>query len=42
MFAARDRRRVPAHWLRFDTRRSVLASSKSNRKAERPVNTILN
>ncbi|MGH9172477.1 MAG: CRISPR-associated endonuclease Cas1 [Acidimicrobiales bacterium] len=41
-FAVQDRRRVPAHWSRFDGRRSVLASSSSNRKAERPVNAMLN
>jgi CRISPR/Cas system-associated endonuclease Cas1 len=42
MFATRDRRRVPAHWTRYEGRRSVLASSVQNRKAERPVNAILN
>lgn len=41
-FATRDEARVPDHWLRFDTRRSVLASANANRKAERPVNAILN
>jgi CRISPR-associated endonuclease Cas1 len=41
-FATQDRRRVPSHWTRYDGRRSVLASSKSNRKAERPVNALLN
>jgi hypothetical protein len=33
---------VPAHWSTFEGRRSVLASSSANRKAERPVNALLN
>jgi CRISPR/Cas system-associated endonuclease Cas1 len=41
-FAATDRPRVPAHWHLFETRRSVLASANANRKAERPVNALLN
>lgn len=41
-FATQDRRRVPAHWCRYEGRRSVLASANGNRKAERPVNAILN
>ena len=41
-FAARDRARVPAHWGTFVGRRSVLASSSANRKAERPANALLN
>ena len=41
-FAAQDRKRVPPHWAVFETRRSVLASANSNRKAERPVNVLLN
>ena len=41
-FAAKDRGRVPAHWSTFEGRRSVLASSSANRKAERPVNASLN
>jgi CRISPR-associated protein Cas1 len=41
-FAPADRRRIPPHWSRFEGRRSVLASSASNRKAERPVNSVLN
>ena len=41
-FATADRRRIPPHWSRFEGRRSVLASSASNRKAERPVNAALN
>jgi CRISPR-associated endonuclease Cas1 len=41
-FAGRDRRRVPAHWGRFEGRRSVLASTNSNRRAERPINAVLN
>ncbi|MHB1774995.1 MAG: CRISPR-associated endonuclease Cas1 [Acidimicrobiales bacterium] len=41
-FATRDARRIPSHWLRYDGRRSVLASANGNRKAERPVNAICN
>jgi hypothetical protein len=41
-FATRDRRRIPPHWSRYEGRRSVLASAASNRKAERPVNAMLN
>lgn len=41
-FAAADRRRIPGHWSRFDTRRTMLASGGGNRRAERPVNAILN
>jgi len=41
-FATKDRRRIPPHWSRYEGRRSVLASAASNRKAERPVNTMLN
>jgi CRISPR-associated endonuclease Cas1 len=41
-FAARDRSRVPPHWSRYEGRRSVLASGNANRKAERPVNALLN
>lgn len=40
-FAAKDRPRLPAHWSRYDGRRSVLASANGNRKAERPVNAAL-
>ncbi len=40
-FAARDRGRMP-HWTSFEGRRSVLASMSANRKAERPVNALLN
>ncbi len=42
MFAAKDRQRTPPHWSRFEGRRSVLASGNANRKAERPVNALLN
>jgi hypothetical protein len=35
-------RRIPPHWSRYEGRRSVLASAASNRKAERPVNAMLN
>jgi CRISPR-associated protein Cas1 len=41
-FAAKDRGRIPAHWSTFEGRRSVLASSSANRKAERPMNSLLN
>jgi CRISPR-associated endonuclease Cas1 len=41
-FAAKDRRRIPPHWSRYEGRRSVLASAASNRKAERPLNAMLN
>jgi len=41
-FAAKDRGRVPPHWSRYEGRRSVLASTNANRKAERPVNALLN
>jgi CRISPR-associated endonuclease Cas1 len=41
-FAPKDFRRIPPHWSRYEGRRSVLASAASNRKAERPVNALLN
>jgi CRISPR-associated endonuclease Cas1 len=41
-FATKDQRRIPPHWSRYEGRRSVLASAASNRKAERPVNAMLN
>ncbi|MHB8246885.1 MAG: CRISPR-associated endonuclease Cas1 [Acidimicrobiales bacterium] len=41
-FVAKDRGRIPPHWSRYEGRRSVLASSNANRKAERPVNALLN
>lgn len=41
-FAPKDTGRVPAHWLRYEGRRSVLASANGNRKAERPLNALLN
>ncbi|MGH9291814.1 MAG: CRISPR-associated endonuclease Cas1 [Acidimicrobiales bacterium] len=41
-FAAKDRRRIPPHWSLYEGRRSVLASGNGNRKAERPVNALLN
>lgn len=41
-FVAKDRARIPPHWARYEGRRSVLASSNANRKAERPVNALLN
>ena len=42
IFAARDRSRLPSHWTVFETRRSVVGAGSSNRKAERPVNALLN
>jgi CRISPR-associated endonuclease Cas1 len=41
-FVAKDTRRVPAHWRRFDGRRSALRLGNSNQRAERPLNAILN
>jgi hypothetical protein len=41
-FAAADRDHVPAHWLRYDGRRSLLGKGNVNRKAERPTNVLLN
>jgi len=41
-FAPKDRPRIPAHWVRYEGRRSVLASANGNRKAERPLNGLLN
>ena len=42
LFVTKDRPRIPPHWSRFEGRRSVLASMNGNRKAERPVNAVLN
>ena len=42
LFARRDQAAVPQHWLKFEGRRSVLGSTSSNRRAERPTNAILN
>jgi CRISPR-associated endonuclease Cas1 len=42
MFTRKDLSNVPDHWSRFDGRRSVLQSNNGNRKAERPMNAILN
>lgn len=41
-FATRDARRIPSHWTVYEGRRSVLASTNANRKAERPTNALLN
>ena len=41
-FKTADARRVPAHWPVFDGRRSLLTKGTSNRKAERPLNAVLN
>jgi CRISPR-associated endonuclease Cas1 len=37
-----SRGRIPAHWQRWDGRRSQLGAAKSNRRAERPLNAVLN
>jgi hypothetical protein len=37
-FTTADAGRVPAHWLVFNGRRSLLTKGTSNRKAERPLN----
>jgi CRISPR-associated protein Cas1 len=43
-FARTDvsRGRIPEHWRRFDARRSLLGTGNSNRRAERPLNALLN
>jgi CRISPR-associated protein Cas1 len=41
-FTTGDARRVPTHWPVFDGRRSLLTKGTSNRKAERPLNAVLN
>jgi CRISPR-associated endonuclease Cas1 len=41
-FSVGDAKRVPEHFRVFEGRRSVLASSNSNRKAERPTNALIN
>ena len=43
-FARTDvsRGRIPEHWRRFDARRSFLGAGNSNRRAERPLNALLN
>lgn len=41
-FAAKDRRRVPAHWQRFGGRGSPLNEAASNRHAASPANALLN
>ncbi len=41
-FARHDTPHVPAHWALFDGRRSLLARGVSARKAERPLNALLN
>jgi len=40
-FVGADTARVPAHWRRFDGRRSVLRAGNSNQRASQPVNAIL-
>jgi hypothetical protein len=41
-FARSDQARLPVHWPTFETRRSVLSSANGNRRAERPLNAMLN
>ncbi len=41
-FATRDLRRVPEHWLGYNGRRSVIGSGNTNRRADRPLNALLN
>ena len=41
-FATRDLRRVPEHWLGYNGRRSVIGSGNANRRADRPLNAMLN
>jgi CRISPR-associated protein Cas1 len=41
-FTTGDAHRVPTHWPVFDGRRSLLTKGTSNRKAERPLNAVLN
>jgi CRISPR-associated endonuclease Cas1 len=41
-FAKKDQKMIPDHWLRYDGRTSVLKGSRHNRRAERPVNALLN
>jgi len=41
-FARADAARVPAHWPTFEGRRSLLTKGVSPKKAERPLNAIVN
>jgi CRISPR-associated endonuclease Cas1 len=41
-FATRDLRRVPEHWLGFNGRRSAIGFGNTNRRADRPLNALLN
>ncbi|MGH9295778.1 MAG: CRISPR-associated endonuclease Cas1, partial [Acidimicrobiales bacterium] len=41
-FVTADMCRVPTHWPVFDGRRSLLTKGTSNRRAERPLNALLN
>lgn len=41
-FTVADSRRVPAHWAAYDGRRSLLTKGTSNRRADRPLNALLN
>jgi CRISPR-associated endonuclease Cas1 len=41
-FANRDRAKVPDHWHNFNTRKSMLESGHSPRRASDPINALLN
>ncbi|MGA8725443.1 MAG: CRISPR-associated endonuclease Cas1, partial [Acidimicrobiales bacterium] len=41
-FTKAEAKRIPAHWSRYDGRRSLLGKGNSNRKGERPTNCVLN
>jgi CRISPR-associated endonuclease Cas1 len=41
-FSRADQDRVPAHWAVFDGRRSLLGNRVTARRAERPLNALLN
>jgi CRISPR-associated protein Cas1 len=41
-FTIRDTPRVPAHWFPYGGRRSLLTNGASPRKADRPLNALLN
>lgn len=41
-FTRADASHIPVHWAAFDGRRSLLARGVSARKAERPLNAVLN
>ena len=41
-FSRADRSRVPEHWVVFDGRRSLLGNRVTTRRADRPLNALLN